>query len=199
MMGILKVWTSFIKNAKSASACESKERTLDDHVRDCCCKFQSIAEAVMTKDKLGPYTPSQWFIPGLSSKLSEEMFFRKGLLFDDDDMEDFDEVVRKALKHVETERRAQVRRIFKDSPIRQQKPGIQLLQIRDKSNRMMQSDKIRDGNTSKGDGLSDLTDSMLLSIKTLLYQELSDPLLCRGLCFTFRSSIKVFITWQSYS
>lgn len=104
-MGILKSWTFLSRRPNLLRPVKSKKRTLDDDVRSCCRKFQSTSKALTVKDKLdSSYPRMQRFIQVLSSRLCEELFFRKDLLFDDDDTEDFNEVVRKALKHVETER-----------------------------------------------------------------------------------------------
>lgn len=86
-------------------AYKSKERTSKDNVQNYCRKFSSIAAHLMAQNRLDAYTRLQWFMQGLPDKLCEELCFRKDIALDDDDLDDFNKVVQKTLKHVETQKR----------------------------------------------------------------------------------------------
>lgn len=80
-------------------------RTAKDDVRGYCRKFASIAKTLVAAGKLDRYTQVQWFMQGLPRSVCEELFFRKGLDFGSDTLQDFGVVVKKTMLHIENERR----------------------------------------------------------------------------------------------
>ena len=80
---------------------KDKVRTSDDDVRNFCRKFGAISKALISQEKLDIYTRNQWFMQGLPADIREELFFRRGVDFDDNVMKDFDGLVKKTLTLVE--------------------------------------------------------------------------------------------------
>lgn len=96
-------------------AYKSKERTSADDIRNYCRKFGSISKILAKAGKLDNYTRIQWFVQGLPEKLSEDLFYKKGIKFDADaEDDDFDEILKQALQHLDSERRfKEIRRVDK--------------------------------------------------------------------------------------
>lgn len=87
-------------------AYKNKERTSADDIHKHCRKSGSISKILAKAGKLDNYTRIQWFVQGLPEKLSEDLFYKKGIKFDTDAKDgDFDEILKQALQHLDSERK----------------------------------------------------------------------------------------------
>ncbi len=79
---------------------KSKSHCYTACVLQYCRQFSAISQNVFTKKKLDLFTRFRWFLQGLPSHLQTEIVYRYELNPNDDLNMDFDDLVKKAMRHL---------------------------------------------------------------------------------------------------